>query len=266
MGGQDRSGDAQVLIRPATRIANELHFHDAQARDRAEAFRREPYKLLFDDATYLDHESWIRPATQQLGELNGRQVLDYGCGHGMAAIVFARMGAHVTGIDLSAGYLAEARARAQANCVHVRHLQADAEHLPFADHSFDRIWGNAVLHHLDIRQAASDIRRVLKPGGVAVFCEPWGSNRLLAWARNRWHYQAKHRTPDEQPLREPDIRLLQSVFPALEIQGCQLVSMIRRVIKQRRVISALDRLDHYLLGELPSLQRYCRYIILTLKR
>ncbi len=47
----------------------------------------------------------------RLGDVAGLPVLDYGCGHGMAAVVLARRGAHVMAFDLSPGYLTEARRR-----------------------------------------------------------------------------------------------------------------------------------------------------------
>src|SRR5439155_1268416 len=74
---------------------------------------------------------------QQLGALHGLDVLDYGCGHGMAAVVLARRGARLTAFDLSPGYLYEARRRAEANGVTIHFAQADGEHLPFTDGSFD---------------------------------------------------------------------------------------------------------------------------------
>src|SRR5437773_2764609 len=113
-------------------------FHDQQARQRAATFRRRTEELYFDDNVYLDHETWIRPAFAQLGELRGLKVLDYGCGHAMAAVVLARRGARVTAFDLSHGYLNEARRRAQANAVSAQFVEADGESLPFADQSFDR--------------------------------------------------------------------------------------------------------------------------------
>src|SRR5919199_1431749 len=84
-------------------------------------------RLRFDDDAYLDHETWIRPALARLGDVRGLRVLDYGCGHGMAAVVLARRGARVTAFDLSPGYLAEARRRARANGVTVDFVQGDAE-------------------------------------------------------------------------------------------------------------------------------------------
>jgi 2-polyprenyl-3-methyl-5-hydroxy-6-metoxy-1,4-benzoquinol methylase len=245
---------------------NERAFHDQQAQQRAVSFRRCPRELCFEDDCYLNHESWIRPAFQQLGPFHGLDVLDYGCGHGMAAVVMARGGARLTAFDLSPGYLHEARRRAKANGVSIRFVQADGERLPFADGSFHRIWGNAVLHHLDVRKAGRELFRVLKPGGLAVFCEPWGENPLLSWARRRLHYPGKARTPDERPLRTQQVRLLQEIFPSVTVSGHQLLAMAGRLVRRRLLIDRLTRCDTMLLVRIPALQRYCRYVVLTLQR
>src|SRR5947199_4956005 len=115
------------------RLTTEQLFHDDRARQRAATFREQPEQFFFADDAYLDHETWIRPAFNQLGDLRGKRVLDFGCGHGMAAVVLARRGACVTAFDLSHGYLDEARRRALANGVAVDFVRADGEHLPFAD-------------------------------------------------------------------------------------------------------------------------------------
>jgi SAM-dependent methyltransferase len=247
------------------RLRIEQSFHDHQARRRAPSFGITA-ALRFEDHWYLDHETWIRPALARLGEVADLPVLDYGCGHGMAAVVLARRGAKVTAFDLSPGYLAEAQRRAAANRVKIALVQADAERLPFADGSFARIWGNAILHHLDLRPAARELYRVLQPGGIAVFCEPWGANPLLAWARRRLPYRGKERTPDEQPLLPRHIRMLQEMFPSLQIEGHQLLSMARRVLRPGRLVAGLEWCDACLLGLAPSLGRFCRYVVLTLRR
>lgn len=247
------------------RLGAEQIFHDRQAQTRAPSFVADD-TLRFRDNWYLDHETWIRPAMDQLGDVSGLPVLDYGCGHGMAAVVLARRGARVTAFDLSAGYLREARRRAAANDVRIDFLQADAERLPFPDSSFARVWGNAILHHLDMRLAARELYRVLQPGGVAVFCEPWGENPLLAWARRRVPYRGKQRTPDEQPLRRRHLRLLRTVFPSLHVEGFQLLSMARRVLRSGSLVSGLEWCDRCLLRRMPSLSRFCRYVVLTLQR
>jgi 2-polyprenyl-3-methyl-5-hydroxy-6-metoxy-1,4-benzoquinol methylase len=250
---------------PLDRVTSERHFHDRQASERAAWFACRPHELRFRDDAYLDHETWIRPAFERLGDVAGLDVLDYGCGHGMAAVVLARRGARVTAFDLSGGYVAEARLRAAANDVALDFVQADGERLPFAAGSFDRIWGNAVLHHIDIPTAAAELFRVLRPGGWAVFCEPWGENPLLRWARRRLPYAGKHRTADEEPLRQRQVQQLHAVFPRVEAHGFQLLAMARRVA-HHHFHAGLDRWDRLLLEHAPALQRFCRYMVLTLRR
>jgi SAM-dependent methyltransferase len=248
------------------RLSSEREFHDRQARQRASTFVRSPEQLRFSDGQYLDHETWVRPAFAQLGDLAQRDVLDLGCGHGMAAVVLARRGARVTALDLSAGYLAEARQRAVANNVTIHLTQADGARLPFADSSFDAIWGHAILHHLDLAEAGRELARVLRPSGVAVFCEPWGENRLLNLARQRAPYPSKGRTPDEEPLRWPQVNELRRDFPRIDIRGFQLLGMARRLFPSPRLAAGLDWCDELLLRRVPQLENYCRYVVLTLHR
>jgi ubiquinone/menaquinone biosynthesis C-methylase UbiE len=248
------------------RIKQERAFHDNQAAVRARFFYEQPAQLLVADDDYINHETWIRPALSKLGSVRGKRVLDFGCGHGMASVVLARRGAAVTALDLSLGYLHEARTRAYANGVSVRFIQANGERLPFADRSFDRVWGNAVLHHLDIRRAAGELRRVLAPEGVAVFCEPWGGNPLVNWARRRLAYAGKERTPQETPLTKAAIEELRYSFPAMEVMGFQLLSMIARLSGPGLLVNALARMDRHVLSWFPRTQDWCRYAVLVLKR
>ncbi len=243
----------------APRLQSEREFHDEQALERAGTFAREPDRLEFRDAEYLDHETWIRPAFEQLWPLNGKYALDYGCGHGMASVVLARAGATVSGFDLSPEYVAEARRRAEANGVRVDFRSADAEELPYADESFDAVWGNAILHHLDLDRAGAELKRVLKPGGVAVFCEPWGGNPFLNFARRCLPYPGKKRTVDERPLNAKDLEKLQHHFPTLQWSGYQFFGMIGRVWKEPWLRSLLGRLDSTLLRLVPPLKHWCRY-------
>lgn len=243
------------------RLKNERRFHDRQAAERAQAMG--PHDYCFTDDSYLGHESWIAPAFDLLGDVRRLRVLDLGCGHGMASVVLARRGAHVVACDLSLGYVREARARADANGVVVPLLVCNGERLPFADGFFDRIWGNAILHHLDLRRAARELQRVLAPGGIGVFCEPWGGNRWLSWARQGLPYPDKQRTADEVPLCQRDLEHLQAVFPRLRVRGYQLLSMLGRVLKQKHLRSGLAWCDDVLQRHLPGWQRYCRYVVLS---
>jgi SAM-dependent methyltransferase len=246
------------------RLASEQLFHDAQARQRANYFARAPQELLVNEVDYLNHASWIGPAMAQLGNVRGQRVLDLGCGHGMATVVLARRGANVTACDLSGAYLAEAALRARTNGVLIDCIQLNGDMLPFADQSFDRVWGNAILHHLDIAAAGREIRRILAPAGRAVLCEPWGGNPLLRAARRWLPYPGKHRTPDERPLQQQDIHILRSIFQRVDMRGFQLIAMLHRLIPRSGRVSCLERVDRRLLTSFPSLEHFCRYIVLTL--
>ena len=222
-------------------------------RGPAQTFIDQPNRLRFDDSEYLNHEPWVGPAMARLGDVRGKRVLDLGCGHGMAAVVLARRGAKVTACDLSSGYVAEARQRANANGVQIQFAMSDAERLPFADRSFDAIWGHAILHHLDIPTIAREIRRVLRPGGVAVFCEPWNGNPLLRLAR-RW----RQHTPDETPLQARAVTQLRQQFRDVKVEGWQLLDMLPR-------FNILGPVDLRLLKWMPALKNLCRYVVITLR-
>ena len=244
----------------------EQKFHDQQAAERSESFRSGRADLIFSDEAFLDHETWIRPAFAKLGLLAGKRALDYGCGHGMAAVVLARAGAKVTAFDLSPGYVAEAQKRAVANEVQIECIVANGEELPFPDSTFDAVWGNAIFHHLDLAKAGRELHRVLKPGGVAVFCEPWGGNPLLAFARHRLPYRGKDRTPDERPLTSRDLLPLREIFPVVELEGHQFFGMIRRVWRREKLCRFLDWFDCRLIKNIPGLRFWCRYAVITLRR
>ncbi|MGE5522866.1 MAG: class I SAM-dependent methyltransferase [Rhodospirillaceae bacterium] len=97
-------------------------------------------------------------------------VLDLGCGAGHAAFAMARGGARVTAYDLSPDMLRvveeEAGRRGIAG-LHTR--QGPAEHLPFADASFDVVATRFSAHHwADVGRALDEVRRVLRAGGSLV--------------------------------------------------------------------------------------------------
>src|SRR5262245_11093297 len=67
----------------------------------------------------------------------GAALLDVACGSGQLALIAARRGAKVTGVDIAANSIAAARSRAAADGLDVRFDEGDAEALPYADGSFD---------------------------------------------------------------------------------------------------------------------------------
>ena len=101
------------------------------------------------------------------------RVLDLGCGGGHVSFHVAPEVARVVAYDLSSDMLAavdaEARRRGLSNIVRT---QGPAETLPFADGEFDFVFCRFTAHHWqDVPRALREARRVLKPGGEAIFID-----------------------------------------------------------------------------------------------
>jgi SAM-dependent methyltransferase len=97
----------------------------------------------------------------------GTRVLDVACGTGNLAIPLARGGAHVTGVDIAANLIVQARERAAAEGLAVQFDEGDAEALPYSDASFDLVVSMfGVMFAPRPEVAAAELARVLKPGGV----------------------------------------------------------------------------------------------------
>jgi len=100
----------------------------------------------------------------------GRSVLEVGCGAGVDLARFARGGASVTGVDLAASAIELARANFEQQGLRGAFEVADGEHLPFPDNSFDLVYAHGVVQYTaDPRRLVGECRRVLKPGGEAIF-------------------------------------------------------------------------------------------------
>jgi SAM-dependent methyltransferase len=100
----------------------------------------------------------------------GRAVLDVGCGAAVDLARFAKGGADVTGVDLAPSAIALARANFEQQGLTGRFEVADGERLPFPDNVFDLVFAHGVVQYTaHPRQLVAECRRVLKPGGQAVF-------------------------------------------------------------------------------------------------
>src|SRR5262249_37572142 len=110
-----------------------------------------------------------------LGDLKDQQVLCLGCGEGLDLVILASLGANVVAVDISDESIALASERAKANGVasRIQFFNCDAAALsPIASNSVDKALCAAIFHHIDIAGASRELKRVLKPGGVAVCLEP----------------------------------------------------------------------------------------------
>ena len=100
----------------------------------------------------------------------GKRVLEVGCGAGTDLARFAKGGAIVTGVDLAASAIELARTNFAQQGLQGEFREADGEQLPFPDNSFDLVYAHGVVQYTpDGRRLVEECRRVLKPGGEAVF-------------------------------------------------------------------------------------------------
>lgn len=101
---------------------------------------------------------------------NGKRVLDVGCGAGTDLVRFAKGGALVSGVDISPSAVGLARQNFSQQGLEADLREADGEHLPYADGTFDLVFAHGVVQYTpNSRALVEECRRVLKPGGDAIF-------------------------------------------------------------------------------------------------
>jgi SAM-dependent methyltransferase len=205
-------------------------------------------------------------------DLKGLAVLDYGCGDGQFSQRLAGLGARVVGVDISPKLIDQARASALKsgrNGSSPQFMVADAQHTPFADSSFDYVFGNGALHHLDLDKAYAEIARVLKPGGKALFMEPMYHHPLL-WLLRR--LTPKTHTADEKPLSLEDMDKAKRWFRHCSHREhflfavCAAPTHLLGKKFALSVIGKLDGFDQVLMRVRPGLRRFAWLSMLEMEK
>jgi len=203
-----------------------------------------------------------------LGDVRGKRTLDLGCGDGIWSTLLGLLGAYPVGIEISELYANTAARRAELNGVgeRVAILRASAHDLPFPDRTFDLVFGNMILHHLDTLLAGSEIHRVLRPGGRGVFLEPVALSSALRRLRRSSLMSAMVKdagvSPDEEPLDRAQIARLATPFSQVRVSENQMFSRLDRLLGGEKAVRLLNDLDTRLLGAFPALRRFARYALI----
>ncbi len=240
----------------ATEIAGERTHWNAVARSFRCDLRVQLDRLHPLDAAFLDY----------VGDVRGRRVLELGCGSGHHAVLLALQGAEVYAIDVSDEWVRVTRERARCNGVgkRVHALVMSAYALGFPPESFDVVCGVAILHHLEPRALGPELRRVLRPGGRAVFLENSANNPLLMLARRlcghfgipRWS------TDGEYPLRRAQIATLAAAFGGTCTVNYPFFEFFRLLdqklwqYRSRTATRLCEGLDAWLWRVAPALRQY----------
>jgi ubiquinone/menaquinone biosynthesis C-methylase UbiE len=125
------------------------------------------------------------------GSVRGKTVLDAGCGTGVYSIRLSEVGADVTAVDVSEKMLDTAHRKAEQRNQYVWFENADMQHLPYEDHTFDLVVSITSLEFAaDPLEALTELARVLRPGGKIII----GTiNAESPWADVR----RRHQGPDD---------------------------------------------------------------------
>jgi ubiquinone/menaquinone biosynthesis C-methylase UbiE len=249
---------------PESRVEREKEFYNQKEATSYHLVRRWIWRALGEFKRNDEISNLYDPA--------GKNVLDYGCGPGyLTKYLFEEGAVHVTGIDVSEGEIEQARESAEKEgfADRSRFLAADAHATGFPDDSFDLIVGTSILHHLDLRVALEELRRILRPGGRAVFLEPLVHNPLLRLGRA---LTPSARTPDEHPLTTSDWEMCASIFDDFHHYEHEFLTiplmplnLILPLAVQRAFARRVGELDDRVLARFPATRKYARISFLVLE-
>lgn len=206
---------------------------------------------------------------------SGRDILDYGwAGDGDRAVALLGRGARsVSGFDLwwteDDLERVEGLTRSSGAGDRIEFRLADPYATPFADDSFDIVIGASILHHLELDRALAEIRRVLRPGGRAVFVEPLARNPLMRIGR----LLTRGTGGDAgRPLTEQDWALCASHFHDFEHVERELSTIPLMPLNlflasgaQERLAQRAWTLDERLMARFPVVRKYARLTFLVLQ-
>jgi 2-polyprenyl-3-methyl-5-hydroxy-6-metoxy-1,4-benzoquinol methylase len=181
----------------------------------------------FNEVTLQRYRSPDRPwfnkefRIRLLGDLRDKHILDIGCGDGDNAVLLAKLGARVTGIDISPKSIGFAQKRAALNGVSDRthFICSPLEVAEMGESKFDVIWGDGVLHHLiaDLELVFNRVKLWGKPSAKVIFSEPVSLSKAMRRLRKHIpiHTDA---TPDERPLERDELAVVKKHIPNLQTQ------------------------------------------------
>lgn len=133
-------------------------------------------------ASFAWFDAWL---SEQ--DVTGKRTLDLGCGRGEVSVQLAKLGADVTGIDISQESLSRAGTLARDHGVadRVALREGNAEQLPFQDDSFDLAVSAGLMSFVDFDRAIAELSRVVRRDGAAVILDTLGHNPIARIGRRR---------------------------------------------------------------------------------
>ena len=169
----------------------------------------------------------------------------------------AKIGAQVTGIDISSKMIELAQRNAAFNemdkniSTQVMSVQA----MDFADQSFDFVVGIGALHHLNLETAGHEISRVLRKGGKAIFLEPRIPFKWLIFIRSIFPNKC-FESPGGAQLTDKEIRIFSEFFSKTKVDYFLFLRKLARFPVLNKLSDHLDKYDTYLINRFPFLKKF----------
>lgn len=215
---------------------------------------------------------------KSLGNLQGKTVLDFGCGEGQLGVQMGLLGARVTGVDISPELIDLARRRAEMDHVddRVDFLASDILESTPADESFDFVVCTDALHHVDLARVVPILCRCLKSGGKLIAKEPISLSRSFQAVRDHLPIKTEA-SPGDRQLTDKDLAGICKPFPKSEITYFNLFGRFSRFLPNTNRIDrghpftktamiALLGVDRVLVTVFPFLRRFCGEVVIIAQK
>lgn len=205
-----------------------------------------------------------------LGDVEGKTVLDYGCGLGDNSVLLASRGAKVVGVDISPELIELAQKRLdQHNLGEQSEFRIGSAHeLPLEDESVDVVFGMAILHHLDLKISSEEVFRILKKGGRAIFLEPVRNSKFIKFIRNLIPYEQPDISPFERPLTDAELKNYAAKFTGYRSRAFSLpfVNLLEVLQMPEKTLHSAMKIDEKILQNAPFLNYYASIRVIEMTK
>lgn len=253
-----------------TRWAEEAAFFDERAA--SESIRPITPFTLARYSTWRRRRFTEEFKFRMIGDLRGKRVLDIGCGDGINSVLFAKLGAEVTGLDISPRSIEAAHERARVNQVKANFVCGALETANLPSSHFDVIWCDAFLHHVldHLPLVLERLKSWARPGAIFMICEPvnlWPALRAVRLAL----FPISESTSEERPLVRSELAMVRRHLNATQSRYFRGLARVERALlpngleragaARKFLISSILSLDFVLLS-LPLLRNAAGQVVI----
>jgi 2-polyprenyl-3-methyl-5-hydroxy-6-metoxy-1,4-benzoquinol methylase len=211
----------------------------------------------------------LQRALEHFGNVEGKTVVDLGCGRGATSLFFAYHGAKVISVDISEMAISNLFKYCQDNSIaNINPVKMPAQEILKLG-KVDFIFGSMILHHIEpFDEFSRNLRTVIKPGGKGFFWENSARSRTMIWFRQNivgklW--VPKFGDPEEFPLTPGEVNEIRKYFH-VEIEYPELLffRMISSYLLRGHFNNPFQLLDNYFY-KFPAIRKfsYRQYLCLS---